>query len=89
MYIVKDSVERKCIIKTIYNDVYVNETINELLGMLDERFYLTHRSCIVNIERINKIDWKNNIIYFKNSCEKTDYLARDKKKGLKEYVRNC
>lgn len=88
VYIIRDSIDRKSIIKTIYNDVSVNENISSLFGMLDSRFFMTHRSCIINTEKIDKIDWKNNIIYFKNDY-KTDYLAREKKKELKEYVRNC
>ena len=88
IYVIKDSIDRKCIIKTKYNEVVVNITISKLLDMLDDRFFLSHRSCIINTEKIDKIDWKNNIIYFKNG-HKTDYLARDKKKGLREYVRSC
>lgn len=88
VYILKDSVERKCIIKTDYNEIMVNQTITNLFNMLDNRFFLTHRSCIVNTDKVDMIDWKNNIIHFKND-DKIDYLARDKKKELKEYVRSC
>ena len=88
VYIVKDSIDRKCIIKTEYNEVCINETIGNILDMLDRRFFLTHRSCIINTEKIDRIDWKKNIIYFKNS-DKTDYLSRNKRKELKEYVRSC
>lgn len=88
VYILKDSIDRKCIIKTDYNEVTVNETITSLFNMLDDRFFLSHRSCIVNTEKIDKINWKNGIIYFKNG-EKIDYLSRDKKKELREYVRSC
>ena len=88
VYIIKDTIDRKCVIKTIYNEVIVNENISTLFNMLDGRFFMTHRSCIINTEKIDRIDWKNNIIYFKNGF-KTDYLSRDKKKEFKEYVRNC
>lgn len=88
IYILKDSIDRKSIIKTEYNEISVNETITNLSNMLDDRFFITHRSCIINTEKINKIDWKNSIIYFRNG-ETIDYLSRDKKKGLKEYVRSC
>lgn len=84
-YIIKDNVERKCIIITEYGDITINETIGSLLKKLDQRFLLSHRSCIVNTEKISKIDWKNCIIYFNNDA-KIDYLSRDKKKELKEYV---
>lgn len=88
IYILKDPVDRKCIIKTDYNEVIVSETITNLLNMLDSRFFLSHRSCIVNTDKIEKINWKNGIIYFKNN-EQIDYLSRDKKKELREYVRSC
>ena len=88
IYILKDSVERKSIIKTDYNEIVVNQTITNLLNMLDSRFFLSHRSCIINTDKVDVIDWKNNIIHFKNG-EEIDYLARDKKKELREYVRSC
>ena len=87
IYILRDSVERKCIIKTDYNEIMVNQTISNLFNLLDSRFFLTHRSCIINIDKVSMIDWKNNIIHFKNG-DKIDYLARDKKKELREYVRS-
>ena len=88
IYILKDSIDRKCIIKTDYNEITVNETITSLSNMLDSRFFLSHRSCIVNTEKITMIDWKNGIVYFQNG-DTIDYLARNKKKELKEYVRSC
>ena len=39
----------------------------------------------VDKKKIKTVNWKDNIIYFANR-DKTDLLARDKKKGLKEYV---
>lgn len=85
LYITKDTVDRKCVIRTTYNEFSVNCTMNQMIDELDTRFYLAHRSCLVNTEKIKKIDWKQNIIYFGND-EKIDLLARDKKKGLKELV---
>jgi len=87
LYIEKDSVERKCIIKTNYNDIYINKTLAYMIDELDDRFYLCHRSCLVNTEKIREVDWKNSIIHFDNG-EFINMLAREKKKGLKEYVRN-
>lgn len=87
LYIVKDSVERKCIVKTIDHEIPVNKTMAEMGEMLDDRFYLSHRSCYINLERVAGVDWRKNTIYFEEG-EKIDYLARDKKKGLKECVRS-
>ncbi|MBE6160344.1 MAG: response regulator transcription factor [Lactobacillales bacterium] len=88
VYIVKDTIDRKCIIKTVYNEISINENISTLFDMLDNRFFMTHRSCIVNTEKIDRIDWRNNIVYFKNGFN-TDYLSRDRKKEFKAYVRGC
>lgn len=85
LYVIKDTVDRKCIIKTTYNEFTVNKTINEMIGELGDTFYLSHRSCLVNTDKIKSVDWKGCVIYFDNG-ESIDLLARDKKKGLKEYV---
>ena len=85
IYIVKDSIERKCSIKTTYNEIAVNKSLSELIEKLDDRFYLTHRSCVINTEKIMSIDWKNNIIKFNNGVA-IDLIARDRRKGLKKYV---
>lgn len=85
LYIEKDTVDRKCIVKTTYNELAVNKTLSYFIDNLDDRFYQSHRSCVVNVEKISKVDWKNNIIYF-SSGDSVDLISRDKRKGLKEYV---
>lgn len=87
LYILKDSTERKCTIKTTYDEIVVNAGIAELGKMLDNRFYPSHRSCYISLEKVSSIDWRKNVIYF-NTGDTIDYLSRDKKKGLREYVRN-
>jgi len=87
LYIVKDSAERKCKIKTTYDEIIVVKSITELGSMLDKRFYLSHRSCYINLDKVKAIDWRNSIIYFTNG-DTIDYLSRDRKKGLREYVRS-
>lgn len=87
IYVVRDTIDRKSIIKTEYNEVIVNETITDIQNMLDKRFFLTHRSCLVNIDKVSKIDWKENIIYFTDG-ETIDYISKYKRKELKEYVRS-
>ena len=85
LYVVKDTIDRKCIIKTTYTEIEVNRSLKYFVDNLDKRFYMSHRSCIVNTERIDKVDWKNNIIYFNNG-DSIDLISRDKKRGFKEYV---
>lgn len=47
----------------------------------DSRFFRTHRSCIVNLDKITRVELKNCIIHFNNI--KTPLLSRDKKTELK------
>ncbi len=85
LYVMKDTVDRKCIIKTTYNEIEVNKTLSYFIDVLNDNFYLSHRSCLVNTNKISKIDWKENIIYFING-DKIDLISRDRRKGLKEHV---
>lgn len=85
VYVEKDTVDRKCIIKTTYNEVIVNKTMNEMIELLDNRFFLSHRSCLINLDKIKAVDWTKNIMYFEDGiC--SELLSRDKKKELKKYV---
>ena len=74
LYLTKESYERKTIIKTDYTEFKVNNTLTELVKMLDDRFIQTHRSCYINDDRKVSIDKTNRIIYFDNG-ESTDLLS--------------
>lgn len=74
LYLTKESYERKTIIKTDYTEFKVNNTLNELVNMLDDRFVQTHRSCYINGDRKVSIDKTKRIIYFDNG-ESTDLLS--------------
>jgi len=87
LYIERDTVDRKCSIKTLYTNISINKNLCDIEKELDKEFYMCHRSCIVNTSNISKIDWKKNIIYFKNGSS-IDLISRNKRKGLKEYVSN-
>ncbi len=86
IYIVKETIERKSIIKTPYTEYKVSQNISSIMKKLDSRFFQSHRSCIVNRDYIKHIDFKDGKIVFKND-EYIYLLARGKKKGLKEHVR--
>ncbi len=74
LYLTKESYERKTIIKTDYAEFKVNNTLTELINMLDDRFVQTHRSCYINDDRKVSIDKTRRIIYFDNG-ESTDLLS--------------
>lgn len=81
LYITKDSYERKTIIKTDYNEIKVNLSLNELVKMLDGRFIQTHRACYINNDRRIKVDKNNKIITFDNG-EEIDLLSSKYKKEV-------
>lgn len=74
LYLTKESFERKTVIKTDYNEFKVNNSLAELINMLDDRFIQTHRSCYINKDRKVSIDKTKRIIMFDNG-ETTDLLS--------------
>jgi DNA-binding LytR/AlgR family response regulator len=69
LYITRDSVDRKCIIKTDYSEFRVNMSLRELYGLLDNNFIKTHRSCIANKERIVAFNKNDKVIRFDEGTE--------------------
>lgn len=65
LYISRDTVERKLIIKTTHNAFKINKTLEEMLTELDERFEQVHRSCIVNTARVSKYNWSTGGLYIR------------------------
>lgn len=63
----------------------MTDIVNEL--ECDERFFRTHRSCIVNTDKIISIELKNCIIHFVDDIN-TSLLSRNKKQELKDKITN-
>lgn len=82
LYITKDSVERKTIIKMDNKEYKVNLTLKEVVELFEEQLIQTHRSCFVNKNRVEKIDHKNKTITFDNG-EIIDLLSSNYGKELK------
>lgn len=83
IYIYRDSIERKCLIKTPYLEVLIPKQLNEIKEQLTENFVYSHRSCIVNKNRIRVIDLRNRIITFDNE-QTVNLLSDNYKKDLKQ-----
>jgi len=81
LYIVRDTMERKCIIKTDYTTYTIGKTLTELKELSNGSLTQTHRACLVNEKRVHKIDKKNKCIVFDNG-EKIDLLSDARKKEL-------
>ena len=80
-YIEKESKEDFVTIYTRDNSYIQYNTINKIYVEFskDPRFCKTHRSCIVNIDKITDYDRISNLIIFNNG-ETTDLVCRRKKK---------
>lgn len=81
LYITRDTVERKSIIKTDYSEFKIKTTLTELLDLLGTNFKSSHRSCIINMKRVIKIDKRNRIITF-DTGETTDLMSGQFKKEV-------
>ncbi len=82
LYITRDSVERKSIIKTEYLEIMISKKLKDIKRELNSNFTYSHRSCIVNKLRIRAIDIKKHIIIFSNN-DQIDLVSRIFKKGYK------
>ena len=82
LYITRDSIDRKSVIKTEHNEYRTYKTLLELKNLLDGRFIQTHRACLVNMERVIFINKMKKIISFDNGIN-IDLLSDKYKKELK------
>lgn len=75
IYVYRDTVDRKLVIKTTNNQFIVNMPINEMMEKLDDRFIQCHRSCIINDERIVEKNYAQSY-FVTDTGEKVDMLSR-------------
>lgn len=87
IYYFETSTENGCVnIHTKTRILVVKKTISSILNNLgDHRFMKTHKSCIVNLYNIEKVNLTNLIIYFPNN-QKTNLLSRNYKRELQERI---
>lgn len=81
LYITKDSYERRTVIKTDYSEIKVNQSMQEIIDMLDDRFIQSHRACYINDDRKVKVDRIEKIITFDNG-ESINLLSDKYKKDV-------
>ena len=82
LFIEKDKIDDCLYIETLNDRFKYRGNITKVENMLkdDQRFFKTHRGCIVNIFKITKIEPSIPAIYFDNKF--TNCLSRDKRKEL-------
>ncbi|MEG2457624.1 MAG: LytTR family transcriptional regulator DNA-binding domain-containing protein [Bacilli bacterium] len=81
LYIHKDVLERKCIIVTDNGNVIVRYNIRDMLPLLDSRFKVAHKSCIVNSKRVLVYNWTKGYMTMDNN-EIVYMLSKRRKKEM-------
>ena len=86
LYIEKIQDNQKSIIYTEDGKEYeIMSTIVELSKKLGKGFFQSHKSYIVNLEKIKQVDYIENIITFKNGVS-AYLLSNRKRKQMRQYV---
>ena len=69
LYITRDSIDRKCIIVTDYNEFKVGKNLNEIENMLNDNFVKTHRACFMNKKRVVSFNKAKRMVRFDNGTK--------------------
>ena len=75
IYIYRDTIDRKLIIKTSNNEFIVSMTLEKIMKLLDNRFKQCHRSCIINNDRINEKNYVEGY-FITDTGERVDLLSK-------------
>lgn len=85
-YIEKEPLQNRCIIHLVNRDEKtISKTIINMKKQLSPMFFQSHKSCLVNLDNIKRIDYSNCTIYFKNG-DKTNLLSFESRKELRQIV---
>lgn len=87
LFLEKEKERNAVYIYTLDHCFKVYNSLNNIKKDLDENFYFSHRSCIVNASKIKMIDYKKNEIIFADK-KKTQLLSRKGKIGLDLWYKN-
>jgi len=85
-YIYRDTLERKCVIVTNNSEYRIAINISEIKEKLKKNFMYTEKGCIVNMERVEVIVWKDKKIEFDDGS-KIYMLSKKHKKEIMEYAK--
>lgn len=81
LYVTHDNVERKCLIKTDNRTYKVGKSLTEIKELSMGALAQSHRACLVNEDRIIKVDKKKKHIMFDNG-EIVDLVSDNYKKEV-------
>ena len=86
LYVAKIQDNIRCTIYTEDGKEYgIISSITGLAKRLGEGFFQSHKSCIVNLKKIEKINYDENIVTFQNGTS-AYLLSNRKKKQMRRYV---
>ena len=86
LYIEKIQDNQKCTIHTEDGNQYeIISSISALANKLGKTFFQSHKSCIVNLEKISRVDYNENMITFQNGTS-AYLLSNRKKKQMRQHV---
>lgn len=85
IFIERELNSKCCILYTSTGEYRITKSLSEIEELLDTRFLRTHRSAIVNVDKIIEYDIKSNTVVF-STGETTDLVSRNKRKELKKRV---
>lgn len=84
LWIEKEPNTKRCIIKTINGNYYIQESLKQVFKELNKNFIQCNKSYIINMLKVTSYDIKNNIIQFENEIPFYN-ISRDKKKEIIDY----
>lgn len=85
IFIERELNSKSCILYTSSGEYKIAKSLSEIERLLDNRFLRTHRSAIINVDKIIEYNVKTNTVIF-STGESTDLVARSKRRELKERV---
>lgn len=87
LYIVSEKMNHYITVVTENNKFSITGTLIDIKKQLDDRFIYSHRSCLVNIERISVLNRKTREITFDNG-QKIDLLSFRSSKTINDKLKN-
>ena len=85
-YIEKEPMHNRCILHLVNREEkLVPKTILNIKKELGPMFFQSHKSCLINLDNIKRINYAKYTIYFKNG-DKTNLLSFEARKELRKIV---
>ncbi len=85
LYITTDTHNRKIVIRTAEETFTISGKLSDIESILGKSFIRSHKSCIVNMENVTSVNFRDGIITFRNK-EEINYLSRTYKKDIREWT---